>query len=498
MERNSTVGGGAEPPEESERAPDVGAHSRGRIFRASVLLLSGHGASQATRLLGSLILTRLLAPEAFGMMQLVTVLLVGLHLFSDIGIGPAIVQSSRGDDTEFLDTAWTIQVIRGLGLAIACAALALPFARFYGEPKLVALLLLTSIGPFANGFLSTKVFTASRHLAQGRLVLLDFGTSLAGLLTAIALAYVYRDVWALVVSSLVCDTLRVLGSHLMLPGRRDRFHFDRTAAREMLRFGRWIFLSTLVTFLTSHADRLIFGKLVSLAMLGIYGLGSNIAGIVPTTLSGIMSGIVFPVYARVVQRGEELAPKFSALRRPLLVTSAWLMSGFLGGGPVMAELLYDRRYSEAGLVISILSIGSFVALVGGTTRSALLALGESRAVALSSLGKLLGMFLFLPLGYALFGFSGAMIGLSLAEVCQYAVGAEFARRRGFSPIEQDLLYFLWFLAAGGAAFAGSWASREFAACPPILSAVVVFLIVSAMFFRVLGNQVRALLELKNA
>ena len=65
-------------------------------------------------LASNLILTRLLFPEAFGLMALGSVVLVGLQMFSDAGIGPSIAQSPRGDDPEFLDTAWTAQVLRGV------------------------------------------------------------------------------------------------------------------------------------------------------------------------------------------------------------------------------------------------------------------------------------------------------------------------------------------------------------------------------------------------
>lgn len=72
--------------------------------------------AQFARLLSNLVLTRLLYPEAFGVMALVMVVLVGLQMFSDVGIGPAISRSARGDDPDFLNTAWTLNVFRGAGL----------------------------------------------------------------------------------------------------------------------------------------------------------------------------------------------------------------------------------------------------------------------------------------------------------------------------------------------------------------------------------------------
>ena len=75
-----------------------GSGLRARALRGSVLTVGGFGASQIFRLASNLILTRLLFPEAFGMMALIMVFLQGLAMFSDVGTGPAIMQSKRGDD----------------------------------------------------------------------------------------------------------------------------------------------------------------------------------------------------------------------------------------------------------------------------------------------------------------------------------------------------------------------------------------------------------------
>jgi hypothetical protein len=82
---------------------------------------------------GNLILTRLLFPEAFGLMALVQVFLSGLQMFSDIGIQTSVIRSKRGEDPAFLDTAWTVQVLRGGLLWLGCLGIAGPAAAFYEE-----------------------------------------------------------------------------------------------------------------------------------------------------------------------------------------------------------------------------------------------------------------------------------------------------------------------------------------------------------------------------
>ncbi|MEM9567949.1 MAG: oligosaccharide flippase family protein, partial [Cyanobacteria bacterium P01_E01_bin.34] len=96
--------------------------------RGVLWTVAAFGSQQVLRFASNLILTRLLIPEFFGLMALVNSLRLGLELFSDVGIGQNIIQSPRGEDPLFLNTAWSIQIIRGILLWLACWAIAQPIA----------------------------------------------------------------------------------------------------------------------------------------------------------------------------------------------------------------------------------------------------------------------------------------------------------------------------------------------------------------------------------
>src|SRR3989442_984776 len=101
---------------------------RARAMRGMVWAFSSYGVNQFLRLASNLVLSRLLAPKAFGLMALVAVFLSGLQMFSDVGIRPSIIQNRRGDEPDFLNTAWTIQVIRGTALWLLSCLIAWPAA----------------------------------------------------------------------------------------------------------------------------------------------------------------------------------------------------------------------------------------------------------------------------------------------------------------------------------------------------------------------------------
>src|SRR3990172_2524604 len=146
------------------------------VFRGSALTFVGYGASIVLRLASNVVVTRLLVPEYFGLMALVNVILMGLAMFSDVGVGPSIIQHRRGDDPIFLNTAWTVQLIRGCLLWLGSVALAWPLAAFYGKPELIGLIPVAGLTGVLGGLESTRLFTLNRNLALGRLTLLELGS----------------------------------------------------------------------------------------------------------------------------------------------------------------------------------------------------------------------------------------------------------------------------------------------------------------------------------
>ena len=237
---------------------------RGRSMRSSFFTVLNMASQNLLRLGGNLVLTRLLFPEAFGIMALVQVVMSGLQMFSDIGVNLAIVQNKRGDDPDFLNSAWVLQIGRGFVLWTATIVLAAPVANFYEAPILAQLLPVAGLTALIQGFNSTKLATANRHLALGRVTMIRLGANAVGLLVLIALAYWLQSVWALVLGGLVAPLITMVLSHIALPGHRNRFRLERGAIGELTRFGKYIFLSTIAGFLTLQSDRAILGKLVSL------------------------------------------------------------------------------------------------------------------------------------------------------------------------------------------------------------------------------------------
>lgn len=410
-----------------------------RVLRSSSWLVMGYGAGQALRLASNLVLARLLFPEAFGLMALVTVVTVGLAMFSDVGIGPAIAQNPRGDDPDFLDTAWTIQVVRGFCLWAAAWALAWPVAGLYGAPELALYLPIAGSALAVAGFNPTRIETAQRHLMVGRLTALDLLSQLIGIVTMIVLAVLTRSVMALVLGGVVTAAARLVLTHLFLPGPANRFRWERTAARELIGFGKWIFLSTACWFVSSQGDKAILGKFLSLETLGIYNIGFFLASFPLLLGQSVTQKVMIPVYR---ERPPQAAPANAAhlrhLRAGLSAGLVGLLAAMAVIGPGLVDLLYDARYQAAGAMIVVMSCALIPQAVGLTYDQAALAAGDSRRFFVVTATRAGVQVAFLLTGIALFGLLGALVALGLAMLAVHPVLIWLARAHGAWDPVHDL------------------------------------------------------------
>lgn len=435
-----------------------------RVVRSSAITVLGFGAAQAIRLLSNLLLTRLLFPEAFGMMALVSVFIMGLAMVSDLGFGPAIMGSRRGDDPPFLDTAWTLSILRGLVLWPVAAAAAWPMALFYGEPALAWYLPVAALSLIVSGFNPTRVETQNRHLRAGLVTLTELGAQGLGAAVTLLLAWWWRDVWALVVSGVLSALITCLAYHAVLPGHRERPRIEREAARELLRFGLWILLATLCGFLIGQADKAILGRLLDLDHFGLYNIAFFLASF-PLMLGGVVARrVLIPVY-----RDSPPAASPANLARVRRLRGGALLVLLAGAGllaflgvPLVA-LLYDPRYQGAGAIVALVAAMQGPALLILSCDQAALAHGDSRRFFRLTLARALLVVAGILVGWQMGGLAGAIAGQAAANLLAYPVLAWLLRPHG----DWDPLLDAGFLAAWAALAAAAlwWNAAAVAAMP---------------------------------
>lgn len=442
-----------------------GSSLAARAVRSSLLTMGGFGYAQALRLATNLVLTRLLFPEAFGLMALVTVVLIGLTQFSDVGTTPAIMQSKRGDDPAFLDTAWTIQVVRGFLLWLAACVLALPMSWIYGEPMLAQLLPVASLSLVVMGFKPTRIITANRHLILGRVTLLEVSTHTVGAVLTVSLAYATGSVWALVVSTVAMGLFELAVNSYFLSGHRNRFRWERAAAAELIRFGKWVFLATVAGFLFSQADKLLIGKYLPIDLFGIYNIGYFLASF-PVLLGGmLMSKLLIPIYRESPPKeSRENYLKLRRMRVLMTVCLLVLIALVALGGVWLVDVLYDPRYAMAGAITVLVACAQIPHIVVQTYGHSALASGQSKLFFVLAASRAVLMIAGIALGLQVGGLAGGIAGMWVAYVAAYPVVVWLSWRTG----AWDPLHDAVFMALSLALTAGAlWLNRD--ALMPLLA-----------------------------
>jgi O-antigen/teichoic acid export membrane protein len=412
-----------------------------RVVRSSASIALGNGASQGLRLASNLVLTRLLFPEAFGLMALVTVFITGLQMLSDAGTSPSILRHERGDSPRFLNTAWSIQVLRGVFLWLLTMAIAQPSATFYDEPMLAQLLPVAGVSLLIAGFTPTRCETYVRHLRVTRVTVLDLVSQAIGIAAVIVLAWSLQSVWALVFGTILGAAARVVVFHAFLHGHIDRFQINREDALEIITFGKWIFLSSISGFIVLQGDKAILGAYLSLAALGIYNIG-YFMGSFPAQLTDVVqSKVLIPLYRQTnMATGSNDARVVRRLRLLLSGSGLALLALFAFGGPLIVDLLYDPRYAAAGLIVVLIACTQMMGLASKVYDQAALAYGDSRGFFVVVAVRAVIQTAFLWMGAEAFGVAGALIGQGIALLATHLGSILLARKhKCWDPLHDGII-----------------------------------------------------------
>lgn len=406
-----------------------GDGTRARSMRSAAFLIIGFGGQNVVRLGGNLILTRLLFPEAFGLMALVQIFLMGLQMFSDIGINTSIIRDPRGEERAFLNAAWTLQIIRGLVLWLFSCIVAWPAAVIYDEPRLLSLISVAGLTALITGFRPTKVALANRHLQIGAQVMSELFGQALGLMLTIALAFFWRDVWALVAGGLLSSFLTVFLQRRMLPGENDHLAWDSETISSIFHFGKFIFLSSIAGFVANQGERAILGGYVTLEQLGIYSVGFLMGNLPLRLVQAADAKIGLPVYRKFLDLSvPENRRKAFRMRRLVVLGGITISSVMAILSVPMINFLYDARYAMSGPILLLVSASMILRIAVSNYDGAYLAHGDSRSqfrltwvIAVIQTGLLL-------LGTSQFGILGATLASGLTMMLTYPMRVRILRR----------------------------------------------------------------------
>jgi O-antigen/teichoic acid export membrane protein len=409
-------------------------------LKGTVYIVGYYGVSTALRMVSSVVFARLFSPEFFGLMTLLTTVIVGLNLFSHIGLGDSVIQSPRGDEPVFLNTTWTLLVLRGGGIWVATILVAWPIALFYHEPRMIALLPALGFGCVIAGFASPSLLTLARHLGVGRTSLLELLGQAVNFVVTLIWALIDPSLWALVGGRIAAELTRTAISFFIIPEMRPRFVLDKECVRSLVHFGKWILIGTIFTFLATQSDRLILGKLISIKALGVYGIAFSLSDMPRQIIAMFCTRVGYPFIARFAQHPRhEYRSIFLKYRLPVLAVGGLGLVLVICTGDQLILHLYDRRYHAAAWMVGVLAVGLWHTMLYSTLSPAILALSKSHYNAGANLAYCICLFTLIPIGFHFFGMPGAVTAVAFGDLPVYFFVLYAAHREQVDSVLQDAL-----------------------------------------------------------
>jgi len=396
----------------------TGKSLKARAARGSSWLSIGSGTEQILRLVRNMVLTRLLVPEAFGLMAIIMAVNVFFDSFTRVGIKEAVIQNPDGDMNTFLNGAWFFSLGRS-SVLYAVAFFGAPLiARFYNNMELLPMMRFAFLGLIFRGLMSPKAYVTVKNLKFKQWIMIEQAGGIIGILTAITLGFIIHNVWALVIGFNVEFFAQMILSYIVCPFL-PRLNFHKRHIYSLLKFAGGMFGIPILTFIFMRLDIFVIGKLCTAEELGLYSMAAALARVPYTFVQKFMAPLLMPSFS-------EMQNDFTRINRSVI--NIHKVFGFIGipliifiifYGEKLLSIIYTPQYAQVAIPFTILFSAIMMQIFNTSIVSVYLAIGKPEALRLfTGLRAALHVIMIYPLMQC-FGIAGASISVLISMLISY-------------------------------------------------------------------------------
>lgn len=401
------------------------------IKKATAWSVFGHGFDQLARLMSNLILTRLLAPEMFGVMVVANIFLIAVTLLFDCGLGPSVIcrnEENEKKQENFLNTVWSIQIVRGFIICVIFLLFVLALFQLneiglisqtsvYSEPILYWVLSALGFTVVISSFESTNVLAAVKSFAQKELVQFTLASQIVGIIATIIWAMIEPNIWAMVFGIFVTRITRLFLSYNLLPGVKNHWHWDWSIVKSILSFGKWILIATILSVLFVNGDRLLMAGIITAEELGVYSIAFLMVYAFQSLITKLNESILLPVLSKTnAETSHEIDVKNIFYKYRFWTDSVTLLGAglLIALAPKIIEALYDERYVDAGSILQILAL-VLIAQRHIVIEKYFIVKGVPKISSILNLLRVVFMYISVPICANYFGFEGALYAIVISN-----------------------------------------------------------------------------------
>jgi O-antigen/teichoic acid export membrane protein len=313
--------------------------------------------------------------EDLGIISIALMMMEILTTFTETGFDAALVQKKEKIHS-YLDTAWTAGLIKGVILfaILYCAAPFLASIKVSQDKVTLTISILRamSICFLINGMKNVGTIYFQKELDFRKVFMISFVFSLADIILSIVFVFVFRSVWGVIIARLIAAAASCISGYILSP-YRPRLHFEIAKARELWRFGKWIYGINIVGYIISRGDTYFIWSYLGLPQLALYKYAFDFATMPATQLAGVISSVSFPAYSKIQNDIPRLREAYLKVLKVTILFSAPASFLIFLLGPDFVHLFLPERMYPMIFTLQLLAfrgfMGSFTSTIGPVYQS---------------------------------------------------------------------------------------------------------------------------------
>ena len=402
-----------------ERA-DAPIRAGRELARGSAWMIGMRWAIRGVGLVSTIILARLLAPDDFGVVAMAMIAVAILESFTHSGTDLALLRNTEAT-REHYDTAWTLEIIQAVVLAVVLFSTATLVGGHFEDPRVTEVVRILSLRALIGGFQNIGVVQFRRDLDFGREFRFGVARKLATFVVTVTAAFWLRSYWALVIGQVMGRVIEV-GISFRMSDYRPRVTLSRF--REIWGFSQWLVLARFSRLVNRQFDRWVVGSITSAATMGHYYIASDFSAAPSDEIVLPMSRAAFPVYSRLQDEPAALREAFRNVLASMTAISFVMGLGMAVVADDFVRVALGVKWLEAIPLMPWLGVFGALYGVAHTLDIFMLATGRERLTALLTAGNaLITVPVLLAAGHAtgIIGIAAAKAALALGFVLALAV-----------------------------------------------------------------------------
>ena len=351
-----------------------------------------------------LILAWIVGPEDFGLVAMAMPVYALFEVLGQFGFDAVLIQNQQADRRHY-DTAWTLQLLRGVIIAGLLLAFAPAIAGLIGDPRLANIYYALAILAVADGCQNIGVVDFRKNMQFDKEYVFMFLPRIAMVATTIPIAFlVLPNYWALVIGIIVARCFRSGLSYVMAPYRP---RLSLAVWREILNFSKWVLASSILEFVSRKADIFIIGRLAGAGAVGLYDLAREISQFATSELIIPVSRAVLPGYAKLGGEHGRLSWAYVNVLAVVLMLGLPLAAGIGLTGDLIIRVAFNERWLAAVPLVKVLAIYGVLASCVGSAHQLFVAIGRPNITTYLGLARVAVLLPLLVWGTFNFGPVGA-------------------------------------------------------------------------------------------